>query len=256
MPMADVCHWYLHARWSWLPGSWWFLLKDDLHLTSSTQPEQCQQGCLAAERDVSRAWLPWSPLLWQWPTICECLVCWLLYILGHITWNLKSTLPIIQWICQGMHQVHQTCTPMSQIQWCQSTACPTSTPSYTHQHQASIPSRAIVPVPTPNNHSSQGMQQWPVSHTSLWADQHMLRSHQITGWQMQQNTCTTVCWSTSCNVWHPQKDWGSCYCDTCPTSEQLSSMHQQWFHILLHAETPSWMQCQSSQNCSKWTGSD
>ena len=32
-----------------------------------------------------------------------------------------------------------------------------------------------------------------------------------------------------------QKDLGSCYCDTCPTMEQLSSMHQQCFHILLYA---------------------
>ena len=49
---------------------------------------------------------------------------------------------------------------------------------------------------------------------------------------MQQNTCTIVCWSTSCNIWHPTKDLGSCYCDMHPTMEQLSSMHQQWIHIL------------------------
>ena len=24
---------------------------------------------------------------------------------------------------------------------------------------------------------------------------------------MQQNTCTIVCWSTSCNIWHPPKIW-------------------------------------------------
>ena len=34
----------------------------------SIQPEQCQQGCLTAERDVFRAWHPWSPSLWQQPT--------------------------------------------------------------------------------------------------------------------------------------------------------------------------------------------
>ena len=34
--------------------------------------------------------------------------------------------------------------------------------------------------------------------------------------------------------------------------KQLSSIHQQWFHILLHMETPPWMQCQSSQHCPKW----
>ena len=60
-----------------------------------------------------------------------------------------------------------------------------------------------------NNYSSQDTQQGPIIHISLWADWHMLRSHQITGWQMQENTCTTVCWSTSCNVWHSQKDLGS-----------------------------------------------
>ena len=69
---------------------------------------------------------------------------------------------------------------------------------------------------------------------------------------MQQNTCATVCWSTSCNIWHPPKDLASCYCDMHPTTEQLSSMHQQWFHILLHVETPPWMQCQNSQHCPKW----
>ena len=83
-PMADVCHRYLHARRNWPPGSGWLLLEDDLRPTPSTQPEQCQQGHLTAERDVFRAWHPWSPLLWQWPTICECSVCWLLYVLGHL----------------------------------------------------------------------------------------------------------------------------------------------------------------------------
>ena len=127
--------------------------------------------------------------------------------LGHHTQNLKSTLPTIQWICQSMHQVHQTCTPTSQIQLCWSTAHLDSALSYTHWHQASIPSSTVVPMPTQNNHSSQDMQQWPISHTSPWADQHMLWSDQITGQQMQQNTCTTICWSTSCNVWHPPKIW-------------------------------------------------
>ena len=180
-PMADVCHCYLHARRSWLPGGCQFLLKDDLHSMSSTWPEQYQQGCLTTERVNLRAWHPGSPSLWQWPTICKCPVHWLLYILGYNTWNLKSALPAIQWICRGMHQVYQTCTPMSQIQQCWPTAHPASTLSYTHQHQASIPSGAIVPMPTQNNHSSQDTQQWPISHMSPWADWHMLRSHQITG---------------------------------------------------------------------------
>ena len=54
-----------------------------------------------------------------------------------------------------MHQVCQTCTPTSQIQWCQPTAHLISTLSYTHQHQASFSSRADVPTPTQNNHSGQ-----------------------------------------------------------------------------------------------------
>ena len=69
---------------------------------------------------------------------------------------------------------------------------------------------------------------------------------------MQENTCATVHWSTSCNVWHPPNDLGSCYCDMHSPTEQLSSMHQQWFHIPLHMETPLWMQCQNSQHCPKW----
>ena len=51
--------------------------------------------------------------------------------------------PQSQWICQDMHQVCQTCTPMSQIQQCQSTSRLTSTPSYTNQYQVSIFSRAV-----------------------------------------------------------------------------------------------------------------
>ena len=69
---------------------------------------------------------------------------------------------------------------------------------------------------------------------------------------MQQNTCTTVCWSTSCNIWHYLKNLGSCHCDTHPLPEQLSSMHQQWFHLPSHTETPLWMQCQGSGHCPKW----
>ena len=53
-------------------------------------------------------------------------------------------------------------------------------------------------------------------------------------------------------TWHPSKHLGSCYCDTHPPMEQLSSMHQQWFHIPPHVETPPWTQCQSSWHCSKW----
>ena len=69
---------------------------------------------------------------------------------------------------------------------------------------------------------------------------------------MQENTCDNVCWSTSCNIQHPPKDLGACYCDMHPTTEQLSSMHQQWFNIPPCIETPLWMQCQSSQHCPKW----
>ena len=249
--MADVCHRYLHARRSWPFGSGQLLLEDDLCSMLSTWPEQCQEGCLTAERDVCRAWHPQSPSLHNGPQYASAQFTDFCISWG-ITHNTSSLhYPQIQWICQGMHQVHQTCTPMSQIQQCQSTVHPASTLSYTHWHQASIPSRAIVQVPTQNNHPSQDTQQWPISHTSPWADQHMLRSCQITGQQMQQKTCTTVCWPTSCNVWHPQKVLGSCYCDMCPTMEQLSSMHQQWFHILLYVETPSWMQCRSSWHCLK-----
>ena len=174
VPMADVCHRYLHARRNWPPDSGWLLLEDDLSLMSSTQPEQCQQGHLTTEGDVFRAWHPQSPLLWQWPSVCECPVHRLLYILGHIIWNLKSALPTIQWICWGMHQVCQTCTPMSQVQQCWSRSGLTSTLSYTNWHQASISSRAVVQMPTQNNHSSQDTQQQPISHTCRWADQHML----------------------------------------------------------------------------------
>ena len=38
-------------------------------------------------------------------------------------------------------------------------SCLTSTQSYTNRHQASISSRAVVSMPTQNNHSGQDMQQ-------------------------------------------------------------------------------------------------
>ena len=50
----------------------------------------------------------------------------------------------------------------------------------------------------------------------------------------------------------PFKRFGSCYCDMHPTMEQLSSTHQQWFHIPLCMETHPWMQCQGSWHCPKW----
>ena len=44
---------------------------------------------LTAEGDVLRAWHLWSPSLWQWPAICKCSVCQLLYNWGisHETWS-------------------------------------------------------------------------------------------------------------------------------------------------------------------------
>ena len=251
MPMAEVCYQYLHTRRSWLPGSWQFLLEDDLCLMSSTWPEQCQQGCLTAERDVLRAWHPRSPSLWQWPTICECPVCHLLHLFGHNTQNLKSTLPTIQWICWGMHQVHQTCTPMSQVQQCQSTACPTSTPSHTHQHQASIPSRAIVPVPTQNNHSSQDLQQWSILHKFC---DHINTCSEAS--KSQADKCSKTL--APLYAGHPyamynnlRKIWipATVICVLPWNSYQVHT--QQWFNILLHVEAPLWMQCQSSWCCPK-----
>ena len=147
-PMAYVCHRYLHARRSWPPGSGWLLLKDDLCLTSSTQPggtptrpSYCWKRCFQSMASPKSFSLTMAHNL-QVPSLPTSVY------LGHNTQNLKSTLPTIQWIHWGMHQVHQTCTPKSQIQWCQSPACLASTPSYTHWHQASISSTAVVPMPT------------------------------------------------------------------------------------------------------------
>ena len=100
---------------------------------SSTWPEQHQQGCLTAERDVFRAWHPQSPLVWQWPTICECPVHRLLYILGHLTWNLKSTLPTIQWHASSLSNMHSnepnTVVPIHILPYWHSKLHP-STPSF------------------------------------------------------------------------------------------------------------------------------
>ena len=82
LPMADVCHRHLYLRRNWLPDLWQLLFKDDPHLTSSIWPEQCCQSCLAAQRDVVRAWNSQSTLLWQWPSVCECIIHWVLHFLG------------------------------------------------------------------------------------------------------------------------------------------------------------------------------
>ena len=171
MPMVDVCHRYLHTRRSWPPGCRWLLLKDYLGSMSSTWPEQCQQGHLTAEGDVFRAWHSWSPLLWQWPTICKCPVCQLLYILGHHTWNLKFChYPQSNGFAEACIKSVKHALQPAKYSGADPPSRLTSTLSYTNQHQASISSRAVVRMPTQNNHSSQDMQQWPSSPTSPWAD--------------------------------------------------------------------------------------
>ena len=151
----------------------------------------CQQSRNASSHQPHHYWLAW----------------------GHQGSPL-SPLPILATQRDSHHQGWSgpvrwgTCHSSCQVQQCQSTACLASTLSYTHWHQASISSRAVVPVLTQNNHSGQDLWQQPISHTSPWEDWHMLWSCQITGWQTQQNTCAIVCWSTSWNIWHPQKDLG------------------------------------------------
>ena len=63
-------------------GSRWLLLEDDLSPMPSTWPEQCQQGRLTAEGEMfSEHGIPKVPSLWQWPSVCECPVHQLLYVL-------------------------------------------------------------------------------------------------------------------------------------------------------------------------------
>ena len=111
-PMADVCHGHLYLRRNQLPDMWQLLFKDDPHLMSSIQPEQHCQSHLTAQRDVLRAWNFQSTSLWQWHSVCKCTVHWVLHLLGYHTWDLKPSLPIIEWICWGMCKICEACTPM------------------------------------------------------------------------------------------------------------------------------------------------
>ena len=109
-----------------------------------------------------------------------------------------------------MHQVCQTRTPMSQVQWCRSTSCLTSTPSYTNQHHC-LPSssRAVVPMPTQDNHSQ-------LRYATATHQPHKSMSRLTTGSESakaQAEKCSKtlaslVCLSTSCNIWHPSKRFG------------------------------------------------
>ena len=55
-----------------------------------------------------------------------------------------------------------------------------------------------------------------------------LPNHRLTNAAKHLHHCMLVN-QLQCMI--PQKDLGSCYCDMGPTMEQLSSTHQQWFHI-------------------------
>ena len=165
-PMADVCPRHLHTWRSWPPGSGQHLLEDDLCSTYSTWPEQHQQSCLTAEGGVFQSMVsPKSFTLtmahnMQVPSFVDFCISW---GITHETSSLhypqsngfaeacvKSIKHTLQWAKYSSANPHLTLP---------------STPSYTHWHQASISSRAVVPMPTQNNHSSQDMQQQPISHT-------------------------------------------------------------------------------------------
>ena len=95
LPVSDVCHGHLYLGRNWLPDMWQLLFKDDLCPMYSILPEQHCQSCLTAQRNVLRAWNSQSTLLWQWPSVCECTVHWVLHLLGYHTQDLKLSLPTI-----------------------------------------------------------------------------------------------------------------------------------------------------------------
>ena len=156
MPMADVCYRYLHARRNWPPGSGWLLLKDDLSLMSSTQPEQCQQGCLTAEGDVFRAWHPQSPSLWQWPTICKWPSSLTSVYLGayhmkpqvHITHNPMDLLKHVSSLSNTHSNEPSTAVLIPHLALLALWATPINT-------KLPISSRAVVPMPTQDNHPAK-----------------------------------------------------------------------------------------------------
>ena len=191
----------------------------------------------AAERDACQSMAsPKSFALTMAHNMCKCPVYQLLYILGHNTWNLKSALPTIQWICWGMHQVCQTHTPISQVQWCWSIACLASTLSYAHWHQASIPSRAIVLALTQNNHSMAKICNNDPSSTQVHVSRstHPLKlpNHRLTNVAKHLYHCMLV--NQLQHMTPSEKSGFLLLWYMYPTMEQLSSMHHQWFHIPLH----------------------
>ena len=106
-------------------------------------------------------------------------------------------------------------------------------------------------MPTQNNHSSQDMQQWPsamqvceqIDTCSEAANDRLINAAK------HLHPCMLV---NQLQHMTPFEGFGFLLLWYASSMEQLSSMHQQWFHILLHMETPPWTQCQSSQHCSKW----
>ena len=111
LSMADVCNGHLYSGRSWLPHMWQLLLKDDPHLMSPIWPEQHQQSYLTAQGNVLWGRNPRSPLLWQWSSIHEWPVHWILHFLGYHPQDLKPSLSTIKWICRGMCKIGKACAP-------------------------------------------------------------------------------------------------------------------------------------------------
>ena len=216
-----------------------FYSKDDLSLMPSTWPEQCEQGHLTTEGDVFRTGHPWSPLLWQWPSVCKCPVCRLLYILGHITHEtsslhypqsngfteacIKSIKHALQW------DKYSGANPHLALLALHATPIDTKLPSPAELlYQCWL--RTTIPAKICNSDPS-------ATHIYEQIDTHSESA------KAQADKCS----KTLVPLYAGQpvatyntlpKDLGSCYCDTHPTMEQLSNMHQQWFHIPLCAEIP------------------
>ena len=69
--------------------------------------------CLATQRNVLRAQNSQSTLLWQWPSVWECTVHWVLHLLGYHAQDLKPPLLCIWMDLQRhMHKICEACTPM------------------------------------------------------------------------------------------------------------------------------------------------
>ena len=140
-------------------------------------------------------------------------------------WNLQSTLPTVQWMCQVMFQNNGAYTTMHQVEWYKSKTA--------LQHLKATPVDVKLPSlsqmlynPQDTYHNTiQDSQHWPSSPPSsrvLWG---LSWASQVQCWEVLKVTCTILYWSAHCQICLPEENLDTPYCSWCHFKGELPSTH-------------------------------